>query len=71
VQSADPSIDSAAQIEGELDPGFPNAGSCDRADADLSPDRPAALVDLPPWPWPCSPRAAPAPRGLFPHQRFG
>ena len=41
--------------------------------ADAGPDTARTAdpsLDLPPWPWPCSPRAAPAPRGLFPHQRF-
>lgn len=45
-------------------PGAADAGPDTARTADPS-------LDLPPWPWPCSPPVAPAPRGLFPHQRFG
>lgn len=39
---------------------------------DISGDAARQAADpLPDWPWPCSPQVAPAPRGLFPHQRFG
>lgn len=46
----------------------------DSGAADAGPDTARTAdpsADLPPWPWPCSPRVAPAPRGLFPNQRFG